>query len=350
MSSAMRFGVAELDTARDLADLVGMRPTDLVRYVDARSFERTAPIDAMRNHRYRWHRSRSGSLRLIEAPKPILAHLQRTVSREVLVPVPTHDAAHGFVRGRSPLTAARPHVGADVLIRLDLEAFFTTVPVGRVHALFRSCGYSNDVSHRLTGLVTNATPLDVLRRSPTPSPGGVERHRRVLARLTHPHLAQGAPTSPLVANLVAWRLDARLTGLASAFDAVYTRYADDLAFSGGDALRRRSGRLIDAISAIAADEGFVIHPGKTRVATRGQRQQFAGIVVNERLNVDRRDVDRLRAELHDAVHHGIDVANRSGQHDYRNHLLGRIAWVTAVNPARGERLRRSFDQIDWSAD
>ena len=92
----------------------------------------------------------------------------------------------------------------------------------------------------------------------------------------------------------------------------------------------------------------MIHPVKTRVATRGQRQQFAGIVVNERPNVDRRDVDRLRAELHDAIRHGIDVANRSGLHDYRNHLLGRIAWVASVNPAKAERLRRSFDRIDWS--
>lgn len=303
----------------------------------------------MRNYRYRWRSGRSGSPRLIEAPKPILAHLQRVLIREVLGRVPAHDAAHGFVSGRSVHTAAQPHVGAGVLIRLDLEAFFTSVPVGRVHALFSSLGYSDDVSQRLTGLVTNAVPPSVLRQSPAPPASRADRHRRVLARLAHPHLAQGAPTSPIVANLVAWRLDVRLSGLAHAFDAVYTRYADDLAFSGPSTLRRRAPRLIAAVAAIVHDEGLALNTAKTRVAARGQRQQFAGIVVNEHPNVRRRDVDLLRAELHDAVRHGVEVANRTGHDDYRNHLLGRIAWVQAVNPAKGEPLRRSFDRIDWTS-
>ncbi|MEM1334113.1 MAG: reverse transcriptase family protein [Actinomycetota bacterium] len=339
--------MAELDTPAHLAELVGMHPTALVRYVDARSFERTAPVDAMRNYRYRWHRSRSGSLRLIEAPKPILAHVQRTVLREILARVPAHDAAHGFVAGRSPLTAAEPHVGAAVLVRLDLEAFFTSVPVGRIHQMFRSCGYETDLAHRLTALVTNTVPADVIARAPV-SPGSTDdRHGRVTRRLARPHLPQGAPTSPAVANLVAWRLDARLSGLARSFGATYTRYADDLAFSGGDVLRRRAPRLIAAVTAITAEEGFRLNDGKTSVATRGQRQRVAGVVVNDRPNVDRRDVDRLRAELHEATHRGVEVANRAGHLDYRSHLLGRIAWIESVNPQKGRRLRASFDRIAW---
>ena len=71
-------------------------------------------------------------------------------------------------------------------------------------------------------------------------------------------------------------------------------------------------------------------------------------MLNEHPNVDRRDVDRLRAEIHDAVHRGIDVANRCGHDNYRSHLLGRIAWIEAVNPSKGQRLRRSFERIEWS--
>ncbi len=342
LMSGARWGVAELDDLRDLRELLGMTPWDLERFADVRSFERTARHEPMRNYRYRWIAKRSGGARLIEAPKPILAHAQRTLLRNVFDRVPPHRSAHGFVRGRSVVSAARPHVGADVVIRLDLDAFFASVPVGRVFETLCACGYHRAVAHKITGFVTNAVPPGVLDSAPS------RPTRRVARLLRHVHLPQGAPTSPAAANLAAYSMDRRLGALAETFDATYTRYADDLTLSGGSELRRGIGRCLELARAIVIDEGLRINDRKTKVMGRAQSQHVLGIVVNEHLNVARRDVDRLRAELHDARLHGPAAANRRGVNDYRSHLRGRIEWVGQVNPDRAAKLLASFDQIDWT--
>jgi retron-type reverse transcriptase len=175
----------------------------------------------------------------------------------------------------------------------------------------------------------------------------LDRRRRLLARLAAPHLAQGAPTSPALANLASHRLDRRIAGLADRLGARYTRYADDLVLSGDRDLLRAADRLTRQVGAIAADEGFRLHAGKTRVATAARRQIVTGIVVNERPNVPRADYDRLKAVLHEAVHRGPEVANRNGHPDFRAHLQGRISWVRATNPGRAARLDRDFAAITW---
>lgn len=160
-----------------------------------------------------------------------------------------------------------------------------------------------------------------------------------------PHLAQGAPTSPALANLAAHRLDARLSALATKEGLAYTRYADDLCFSGefvGD-------RFLGWVEAIARDERFRIHPRKTRRMHRGTRQRVTSIVVNEHPNVDRPTFDRLKATLTNCVRHGPASQNRAEHPDFRAHLQGRIAWVSMVSPRRGEKLRALFDAIRWES-
>src|SRR5439155_16121008 len=110
-------------------------------------------------------------------------------------------------------------------------------------------------------------------------------------------LPQGAPTSPALANLCAFRLDVRLCGLAKSLQAVYTRYADDLAFSGGELLERSARRFQVAVAVIAAEEGFALHFQKSRFMRQGVCQQLGGIVVNERPNVRRAVYDELKAIL-----------------------------------------------------
>lgn len=335
------WGVAELADVTALCEFLGMTPWDLERFADVRSFERTARHEAMRNYRYRWIAKRSGGVRLIEAPKPILAHVQRTLLRNIVGLVPPHSAAHGFVRGRSVVTAARLHVGADVVVRLDLDAFFATVPVGRVFEMFRSVGYRRQVAHLLTALMTNTVPASVLRLAPNAPTRRVER------LLTHVHLPQGAPTSPAVANLAAFALDRRMAALAETFDATYTRYADDMTLSGGAELRRGLGRCLRIARTIIVDEGFRLNDRKTMIMSQSRSQRVLGVVVNERLNPPRCELDRLRAELHEARTKGPTAANRRGVADYRSHLQGRIEWIRQLNSDRATKLQTAFDDIDW---
>jgi RNA-directed DNA polymerase len=128
-----------------------------------------------------------------------------------------------------------------------------------------------------------------------------------------------------------------MSGLARALGATYTRYADDLVLSCDHRLRVPLGQIEE----IARDEGVRLHRGKTRVMSRARRQTVTGIVVNARPNVARDDYDRLKATLHRAARDGPGELDAAG-------LLGRIAWVASLNPARGARLRARFDAIRWS--
>jgi hypothetical protein len=159
------------------------------------------------------------------------------------------------------------------------------------------------------------------------------------------HLPQGAPTSPALANLCAYRLDCRLDALARALNGVYTRYADDLAFSGGEELERGARRFQVLVCRIALEEGFTLQTRKSRFMRQGVRQQLAGVVVNAHPNVRREEYDRLKAILTNCVRHGPSSQNRAGHEDFRGHLAGRIAYVTMLNPARGRRLHALFAQI-----
>jgi hypothetical protein len=344
----MRWPVPVLDTAADLAAMFDLHPGELAWLADRRGLERRVGDVRLRNYRYRWLPRAAAPPRLIEQPKRLLKETQRRLLRAILEAIPAHDAAHGFRRGHSPLTHARRHTGREVVLRFDLEDFFASIPAGRVYGIFRGAGYPEAVAADLTGLVTNTLPVAVWAAAPRAAePAVAAAHHRLGRRLAAAHLPQGAPTSPALANLCAYRLDCRLAGLADAFDATYTRYADDLVLSGGSRLHAGAATVRSAVEVIALAEGFRVNQRKSQLMTRAGRQRVCGVVVNAHPNVARAEYDRLRAALHEAALRGPAAANRAGVPDLRAHLLGRIGWVEALNPARGAKLRRQFGRIVW---
>ena len=148
-----------------------------------------------------------------------------------------------------------------------------------------------------------------------------------------------------MANLCTYRVDCRLAGLAQSAGARYTRYADDLAFSGGEDFDRSVERFSTHVAAILHEEGFAVHHRKTRVMRQGVCQRLAGLVANQRVNVPRADFDRLKATLTNCIRTGIESQNRDGRPSFRAHLEGRIAFVEMIHPGRGARLRALFDRI-----
>jgi hypothetical protein len=286
-----------------------------------------------------------GGYRLVEAPKARLKAIQRKVLHEILAALPPHEAAHGFRRGRSILSYASPHCGQVMVLRMDLRDFFPSVHYGRVYRLFRSVGYPVEVARLLGGLCTHITPADVLESMPAPAPYSPPPTPPV--RLRERHLPQGAPTSPALANLCAYHLDCRLAALAQSLGARYTRYADDLAFSGSAELARAARRFHVQVATIALEEGFEVNTRKTRFMRRALRQQLSGVVVNDRPNVQRDAYDRLKAILHNCVKLGPASQNLGGVSDFRAHLTGRVAHVAHVSPARGQKLAAWLDRIVW---
>lgn len=283
---------------------------------------------------------RRGGLRLIEAPLPRLKAVQRRLLDGLLNTLPCHEAAHGFVPGRNIATNAAVHAGQDFVIRFDLRDFFPSIGRARIAATFRTLGFSDAVVERLTTLCTARTPAPVRER--LREDGSIDFDGA--KRLASPHLPQGAPTSPALANLCAFPLDLRLDGLAHRFGARYSRYADDLVFSGPAALHRDQREFRAWVQAIVEDEGFRLRCDKTRAMPSGGRQQVTGVVVNAKPNLAREDFDRLKAELHRlGALDAVDAALRS-------QLLGRLAWARQfLAPTRVDKLQRMFDAITFES-
>lgn len=343
-----RWPVPEISSLAELAEFLNLSDGELAWLADVRGLERTSPDERLHNYWYGTIARTGRAVRVIERPKHRLKELQRRILHELLAWIPAHDAAHGFVPGRSVRSHAAAHSGQFVVVSMDLEDFFSSITAGRVYGTFRTAGYPEAVAHVLTGLGTNVVPGDFWASLPRPTePSRIDAHHRLGRKLATPHLPQGAPTSPALANLAAFRLDRRLTGLAASLEITYTRYADDLTFSGPVRLASIASTLRRAVGEIARDEGFAVNEQKSTLVTRAGRQRVCGIVTNDRLNVVRTEYDSLRAILHNSAVHGPATQNRQAVPDFRAHLLGRISWVGALNPARGEKLRRQLSAISW---
>jgi hypothetical protein len=340
--------VLALDSPRALAQRLELDDGQLAWLADARGLERRVGAERLRNYRYRWLERPGGLPRLIERPKARLMESQRIVLREILDAIPPYEAAHGFRRGRSARTHAAAHAGREVVVRFDLEDFFASVGFGRVLAIYHAAGYDRRTAHVLAALSTNVVPVDEWTALAVPADSALAvRQRRMGRRLAHAHLPQGAPTSPALASLAAYGLDVRLSAYAATIGARYTRYADDLAFSGDDGVRRGVPALSRAVADIAREDGFRLNAAKTRVMPRARRQSVCSVVVNAHPNVAREEYDRLKAILHEAALDGPAAANRAGVAGFEAHVRGRVSWVASLNPARGARLHERLAAVDF---
>ena len=348
VAAAAGWNIPQIASVRELAEWLRLSEGELEWFADLKGTAARSAEPRLRHYWYRVLRKDSGGMRLIEAPKDFLKHIQRRILDEILDLIPVHPSAHGFVKGRSIRTFAAPHVGRRVVLRIDLKNFFPLFGGRRIQAFFRTAGYPEAVADLLGGFCTTATPRDVWRQAGFAMNGEeIFAARQLYGR---PHLPQGAPSSPALANLCAYDMDCRLRGLAKAAGAAYTRYADDLAFSGDEDFEHRVVRFASLAAAIALEEGFAVHHRKTRIMRRGVRQHLAGVVTNERVNVVRADFDRLKAILTNCVHHGPESQNREKNPAFRMRLEGKVAFVEMINPQKGARLRRIFENIQWPLD
>jgi len=341
-------GVLQLRSVGEIGEWLGLDENELSWFADRRQLERISPDGPLRHYRYYWKLKRHGKCRLIEAPKYRLRALQRKLLYEILNQIPVHEAAHGFRKARSAASHAAPHVGKAVVLKMDLEDFFPSIAPARLVRILMHVGYAEDVAEILTSLSCNHVPSDVFASFPHLDDWSQKRRAQQL--YCRPHFPQGSPTSPTIANVCAFRLDSRLAGLARSANAVYTRYADDLLFSGDEKFARSIDRFRTSVAVIAAEEGFTVNHHKTRVMKRSVRQEAVGLVLNEKLNTRRDEFDRLKAILHRCVLRGPSAVNDGRHTDFRSHLRGRIQYIAQSNASRLTKLTRLFEQIDWPTD
>ena len=265
---------------------------------------------------------RSGGERRIDAPRDPLKQIQRWILRNILMKVKggVTQYAYGFVKKRSIVHNAEPHVGKKIILNIDIEDFFPSIKEDRVRKLFRGFGYTDELSRLFAGLCTYRG-----------------------------FLPQGAPTSPAISNMVCRRLDLRLGKFCEKYDLTYTRYADDITISGDyDFLKYKN-----IIMKIIEDEGFRISHKKLRVTGRGKAQIVTGLVVNEKVNIRRDEIRTLRAIIHNCKKKGVlkHVLERDDIEDKLNFvswLYGKLGMVQMVRPEIAERFREELKSIDWS--
>jgi retron-type reverse transcriptase len=285
-------------------------------------------------HYHRWIvPKRDGRPRLISAPKPDLKRCQAWIAEKITEHLPVHGAAHGFLGGRSTVTNATAHVGAKVVVKLDLEDFYPTITTPRVKGMFRKAGYGEQVAAILALLVTESPREQIAIEGKT-------YHVAVGSR----SLPQGAPTSPSITNAVCLRLDTRLAKMAQKLGFRYTRYADDLTFSWHQQKEAPVGQLLRIVNAIVADEGFTVHRKKTRIMRSGRRQKVTGLVVNQdgpvkRARVPRTLVRQIRAGIKNRE------LGRQGK-ETLDQLRGLAAYVYMCDPKRGKEFLARIDALE----
>lgn len=242
---------------------------------------------------------KTGVPRRIDAPKGRLLTMQRWIHRRVLARTELHPSATAFREGSSVVDNARPHAGKAVVVKMDLENFFPSIGNRRVRKEFQKLGYGYEVAALLANICT-----------------------------LNGCLPQGAPTSPGLSNLVGNKLDRRFAGLAKANGFSYTRYADDLVFSSND---KRLSKLIPLFREVVQEEGFRVNEGKVRIMRSGGRQKVTGLVVNEKPNLPRDHIRRLRAAA-DRMQkkQTAELPSRKSSADIRNVLQGHLGYLNMV--------------------
>lgn len=234
---------------------------------------------------------KTGGTRVISAPRSALKIIQQKLNQVLYSIYQPKAPTHGFVLGKSVATNASMHLRQRYIFNIDLEDFFPSINFGRVRGLF-------------LGSLYNCTPSVAT----------------VLAQICchNNSLPQGAPTSPIISNMICSKMDSQLRLLAQKYRCIYTRYADDITFSTSISrfpqplvfVSEQSGQLIigDELIQTIKGNGFKINVNKVRLQTRNHRQEVTGVVVNNKLNVHRKYVRQIRAMLHAWRKHGLEKA------------------------------------------
>lgn len=253
-----------------------------------------------------WMRKRSGGYRMISAPDKDLQAIQSTIYSRILSSVTiVHPAAVGFRCGRSVVDNAAPHLGKRYVLKMDIHDFFGSIRSPRVRQTFKKIGYPENVSKVLGALCC-----------------------------LHRHLPQGAPTSPALSNIVGYEMDRKLAALAAEYGLTYTRYADDLTFSG-DVFPKE--QIIPQVKRIIRDEKFEPNHKKTHFMNQSSRKIITGVSVASgvKLTIPKSKKREIRKNVYFILTKGLAEHQRSiGSHDpaYLKRLIGMLCYWRAIEP------------------
>lgn len=262
---------------------------------------------------------KNGGKRMIEAPSDRLKSFQLWIKENILDKINVSTNARGFRKNYSILDNAKEHVNKDLVINIDLKDFFPSITYNRIYKVFAYVGYTNEVAHLLTQLCTNKENV----------------------------LPQGSPASPVISNIVALKLDKRLSSLANKFNCSYTRYADDITFSGCIGIKN----MLLTVEKIIIEEKFSINDAKVRLQYKNQRQEVTGLIVNEKIAVSPNIVKEIDNAIYYCLKFGVASHMQNIGCDksfYKEHLYGLAYFIKMINKEMGECYLSKLDDISWA--
>lgn len=259
---------------------------------------------------------KNGGIREISAPSKIIKSLQRWVLDNILYKLNCGVSAHGFVPNRTIYTNAKVHVNQDLVLGIDIKDFFPSIKFKSVYYVFRLAGYTKKMAWDLANLCTYDGKLP-----------------------------QGAPTSPMLSNLVALELDRKFVKYCARRNFKYSRYADDITISGSHKLPMHKEKLIKIIE----ETGFTVNSNKTRMLSRGSRQKVTGLVVNDKVSIGRNKKKTLRAIVHNILMNGPVAENRLNDPFFREIIFGHLGHAKSIDPDFANPLIEDLKRLDWTS-
>ncbi len=250
-------------------------------------------------------KKKNKNLRYLNEPSPILKSIQKRILKNVLEEKMISKCAYAYKKGLSTILNAKSHVGCKVILKLDIENFFDNI---NFYKVYNSCFNENLYPKKLGMLLTNLC-------------------------VYNDRLPQGSPTSGYISNIVLRNFDCNIDAYCKDKNINYTRYSDDMTFSGDFDIRK----LIKYVNELLYKERFRLNKSKIKVVLNTTRQQVTGIVVNEKINLSKNYKRKIRQEVYYILKYGVKshIKKRNinlSCNRYLSVLLGKINYVLTVNP------------------
>lgn len=290
--------------------------------------------------------------RTICVPEPRLMRVQRWIAQNILKVTPSHRASFAFTDKRDVTGAAKKHVNAKWVVKMDVRQFFESIPEAAVYRVFRTFGYGALLAFQMARICTRR-PEHYRRDTRAMLGRGDLRPYR-----SHPmgHLPQGAPSSPMLANRAVEELDRRLERLANSTGWTYTRYADDLAFSRTThATRGDAMKLVKLAERSLEIHGLVPHRQKTNILPPGSRKIILGMLVDTgKPKLTKAFRNNIETHLYALTHAKIGAEKHRAKRGFssligmRRHIMGLIAYAHQVDKDYASTLYSKANSVDWT--
>jgi len=287
-------------------------------------------------------KKKNRGLRQIKAPIDELRYLQKVILDNILNKIPLDDSCMSYRQNISIYDNASIHQNQPILYHFDLYKFFDTITEKRIYGFFRFLGYHPNLAldfAKLTTIPLSSEYIQMISDDET-SPPFFPLDKN-LGRLP-----QGAPTSPMLSNIILNKVDIRFRNLAKKQNINYSRYADDLIFSG----QKKNLPSKNFIKQIITEEGFFCNDKKTKTMIKGQKQYVTGLTVTDGVHVPKKYKKDIINALYYCQKYGVQSHLKkinSNKFGFKDWLLGKIFFVKSIEPTLGNKFLNQFNSIDW---